>query len=82
MGPAQAGEEATIGETKNRAGDAPRDEAPVVRKGRNQRAARGRLRIPAAALDSPPSAPLEPFESRSLGKKEYERELRRLKSNS
>jgi len=60
-------------------GDAPRDEAPVVRKGRNQRPERGRLRIPAAALDSPsPAAPLEPEETRRLGKKDYERELRRL----
>jgi polyphosphate kinase 2 len=62
-------------------GDMPRDEAPAVRKGRNQRAERGRMRIPAAALDSPPPAPFEFDESpaaRGLSKKEYERELRRL----
>ncbi len=59
-------------------GEAPRYEAPAARKGRNQRVERGRLRIPAAALDSPPPAPLEPPAPRSLGKKAYEAELRRL----
>jgi polyphosphate kinase 2 len=80
MGPARAGEEATMAKRKTD-GDMPRDEAPAVRKGRNQRAERGRMRIPAAALDSPPPAPLEPDESpaaRRLSKKMYERELRRL----
>jgi polyphosphate kinase 2 len=80
MGPARAGEEATMARRKTD-GDMPRDEAPAVRKGRNQRAERGRMRIPAAALDSPPPAPFEFDESpaaRGLSKKEYERELRRL----
>jgi polyphosphate kinase 2 len=80
MGPARAGKEATMAKRKTD-GDTPRDEAPAVRQGRNQRAARGRLRIPAAALDSPPPAPFEPDESpagRGLSKKEYDRELRRL----
>ena len=59
-------------------GEAPRDEAPAVRKGRNHRPERASLRIPAAALDAAPAEPLAPAEPRRLGKKDYEAELRRL----
>jgi len=75
--PPQADEEAAMARRKSE-DDPPGSVAPAVRKGRNQRAERGRLRIPAAALDTPPAAPLPPSEQRRLGKKEYERELRRL----
>jgi polyphosphate kinase len=58
--------------------EAARDPAPAVRKGRNQRAERARLAIPAAALDTPRAAPLEIPAGRKLSTKEYEAELRRL----
>ncbi|HSW42987.1 MAG TPA: polyphosphate kinase 2 [Patescibacteria group bacterium] len=64
-------------------GEAPRSESPrgepsPARQGRNLRPERARLRIPAAALDSGPAEPLEEAEQRTIGKKEYEAELRRL----
>jgi len=54
------------------------DEAPLVREGRLRRAERARLAIPATAMDSTPAEPLAIPDERTIGKKEYEAELRRL----
>ncbi len=48
------------------------------RVGRNRSAARNALRIPAAAIDDAPGAPLDVPQEGHLSKKAYERELRRL----
>jgi polyphosphate kinase 2 len=72
------GKEATMARRKSdEEGRDPGAPAPV-RHGRNLRPERARLKIPAAALDSPAAEPLAPQESRTIGRKEYETELRRL----
>jgi polyphosphate kinase 2 len=72
MDPPAAGEEATMAKRKSG------DEAPPVREGRLRRAERARLAIPATAMDAAPAEPLAITDERTIGKKEYEAELRRL----
>jgi len=52
--------------------------SPPVREGRLRRPERARLAIPAAAIDAPPAEPQAIPDERTIGKKEYEAELRRL----
>jgi polyphosphate kinase 2 len=64
---------------KRKSDEDPRDPAAApARRGRNLRPERARLMIPAAALDTAPAQPLAPAETRTIGRKEYEAELRRL----